>query len=77
MTPSNLGATNAFPIAFAHPYSPGMTLRQWLAGMALQGIACKYNFDPEDWKRSAEVAIGLTDALLIELSEGENAPTIT
>ena len=40
-TPINHGG-NAFPI----PYdaSPGMTMRQWYAGMALQGIMANTHF---------------------------------
>lgn len=45
---------------------PGMTMREWFAGMALQGL-CAHDGPPYSEDEIAEIAVGMADALLAEL----------
>lgn len=70
----------AFPVPFqnfetwAHGRNPvygvpGMSLRAYLSGQALQGICANPDCEPEDVKHNAIVAVRNADALLAALNE--------
>ncbi len=78
---SALGDTRAFPQPTS-PVQTGMTLRQYYAGLAMQGLLA----DPEDvpdteWPKGAKscaqavamLAVEQADALLAELERGKQA----
>lgn len=50
-------------------YVPGMTYRQWLVGMALQGLLA--NSNPHEWRHdlTSSTAIDFVDALLVQLEK--------
>lgn len=52
-------------------YIPGMTYRQWLAGMAMQGLlACNALYDgKEDSEKLTKDAVKHADALIKELEK--------
>ena len=59
----------AFPVAFAREH-PGMTLRDYFAAKAMQGIMAADGPDytyHSDVTSAAKVAVRLADALLLEL----------
>ena len=66
--------------AFPSPYcpdtdnggEPGLTVREWYAGMALQGIINGGNF--QAWKLDgiAKLAFDVADAMLAEAKKGGN-----
>lgn len=67
----------AFPVPEIGPYqSPaamkGMTLRQWLAGLAMQGLVSSGNV-PVDKRAVARVAFEYADAMLQFDKEGHSA----
>ena len=76
--------SSAFPYATNDPLSglitvnPGMSIRTWLAGIAMQGLLAnrgemaQSNNWPEFKKAFAKDAVQLADALLTELNEGTN-----
>ena len=49
---------------------PGMTLREWYAGMALAVLVAVPGSWPEDWKQNfTKTAVELADALIAELAK--------
>jgi len=50
-------------------YRGGLTKREWLAGMALQGLVAGPNIGDLSWDQVASDAVGYTDALLAELEK--------
>lgn len=69
---NTLADQQAFPIPGSEINNPepGMTYRQWLAGLAMQGIlAARPN--PKEWSEYAEACVDMADALIAEL---EKAP---
>lgn len=65
---------DAFPMANVSDIYPGMTLHQWYAGMALQGIISTVNFrGSETWKdRAVSESIYIADAMLAAYKEKMN-----
>ena len=67
--------TNAYDRAFPSTekaegaFNPGMTKREYFAAMALQGLCASDNFDSRYPSTTAEIAKGLADALVKELSK--------
>lgn len=47
----------------------GMSVREWLAGQALAGIAAREGHDQHQAKGIAEAAVAYADALLAELEK--------
>ena len=56
----------AFPVTDrnAGPASGGMTLRDYFAARALQGILSSPDGGPDDWQRVADAAYYAADAML-------------
>ena len=56
----------AFPVTDrnAGPASGGMTLRDYFAAAALQGILSSPDGGPDDWQRVADAAYYAADAML-------------
>ena len=70
----------AFPFsesAEMQSVNPGLTKREWLAGMALQGIVASDSVTGSNqskcWKESAQIAVGLADATIAALSRAARA----
>lgn len=63
----NLGETCAYPTG--HFGDPGMTLRQHLAGLAMQGITAHPEFGSGTFTGIAETAVKQADALIAELAK--------
>ncbi len=60
--------------AFADELNMGLTKREWLAGMALQGlIACEIVMVSGDATELAKFAVEHADALLKQLAESDGA----
>lgn len=61
---------DGFPL---HPSAPGMTLREWYAGLAMQGTAAAWRtsepVSPETLARAARGCVMMADALLAALAE--------
>lgn len=76
LTPERLGGS-AFP--YAPDCASGMTLRDWMAGMALQGLLAKQDLCPPAVERGedrigdryAHMAYGFADAMLAERKKGQ------
>lgn len=70
MTKDNGGP--AFPVVcMNNVWSHGMTMRDWFAGMALQGIIAKHGIAESAWQsiapdKNAELAYKMADAMLEE-----------
>ncbi len=67
------GDQTAFPVHggnhnFGIPF-PGMTKREYFAGLAMQGALANDNGPAGDWKQLAEHAVSAADALLFELEQ--------
>lgn len=61
------GNSAAFPVA--DDQFAGMTLREWYAGMAMQGLVKSYNFEgPEE---PADLSVQYADALLLALARNK------
>jgi hypothetical protein len=61
----------AFPSENAEKYLPGMTYRQWLVGMAMQGLLVHVSHVPENHlalhpERLAQRAVEIADAVQAE-----------
>jgi hypothetical protein len=71
----NIGERPAFPVSpsdiiGSYEPDPGMTYRQWLAGMVLQGLVARPLIDGSaSVEDRVEVAISYADALIEELSK--------
>lgn len=63
----HIGGSNDFDAEV----SGGMTLRQWYAGMALQGMMSNPDFSKDTYKDSATQAFEMADAMLAYLERGE------
>lgn len=52
----------------------GLTKREWFAGMALQGVIASFsnNFNVADPQDTAKTVLKFADALLAELSRGND-----
>lgn len=65
----------AFPVPYEH-MGGGMTLREYAAVAAMQGICAAYQnrcvFDKNDAEAWAEEAIFIADALIAKLEESNN-----
>ena len=62
----------AFPVVAHHEvYAKGMSLRDWFAGMAMQGINANPDWNENSWKDRAQNAYKAADALLTERSKQE------
>lgn len=73
MDKPSLGSRQAFPVPWPDgPPAPGMTLREYYAGLAMQGVCA--NSDSTDWTAAsvATVAVALTDALIAALEAKSN-----
>lgn len=51
-------------------YNSGMSLRDWFAGMALQGTAANPSFRKEKWETHAKASYEAADAMLAARTEG-------
>jgi len=50
-------------------FHPGMSLRDYFAGMALEGLCAKPGFDEETHKNLAEISYAYSDAMIKERSK--------
>jgi hypothetical protein len=67
------GKQGAFPKRADGAPQTGLTKREYFAGLAMQAIASKENYDIDyDFIRTARKSIKLADALLKELEKKEN-----
>lgn len=65
-----LADTPAFPVPApdGSGYYSGITVRQWLAGMAMQGmISCSHDNCPHDTESVVRYSLQFADALIIAL----------
>jgi hypothetical protein len=66
------GKQGAFPKRADGAPQTGLTKREYFAGLAMQAIASKKNYDIDyDFIRTAKMSIKLSDALLKELEKKE------
>jgi hypothetical protein len=66
------GKQGAFPKRADGALQTGLTKREYFAGLAMQAIASKENYDIDyDFIRTARKSIKLADALLKELDKKE------
>ena len=57
----------AFPVVAQHEvYAKGMELRDWFAGMAMQGMCANPEWNEESWHKIARDSYNAADALLAE-----------
>ena len=66
--------TSAFPLVepnAACSVTPGMSLRDWFAGLAMQGLIA--NRGTSYWKDTPALAYTMADALLAERQKGGDA----
>jgi len=74
---SNLSSQPAFPVCSSTEEHPGMTYRQWLAGMAMQGLLSKQGSAgrqtadeiEQSPDKCAEWSVQYADALIKELEK--------
>jgi hypothetical protein len=67
------GKQGAFPKRADGAPQTGLTKREYFAGLAMQAIASKENYDIDyDFIRTARKSIKLADELLKELEKKEN-----
>jgi hypothetical protein len=67
------GKQGAFPKRADGAPQTGLTKREYFAGLAMQAMASKENYDIDyDFIRTARISIKLADALLKELEKKEN-----
>lgn len=61
------GGGQAFPVAAHGAWQSGMTLRQWYAGQAMQGLLASLTSD-DDWSvvGLAQTAFAYADAMIAE-----------
>lgn len=71
MTAQQIGDRRAFPLNYPVGANFGMTYRQWLVGMAMQGDLCANSAGEWTAKECAERAIASADAILDELAKEE------
>ena len=64
---SSLSDQSAFPVNLPSGNSPGMTYRQWLVGMALQGLLANENAWEQSNKNVADFAIQAADETIKQL----------
>lgn len=64
------GSQPAFPAGRKMHEFCGVTLRQWYAGMAMQGIIAAPNGPAGDWEKCAGQAFRAADAMLEAENEG-------
>jgi len=77
MTAKELGEQMAFPLIDDGSVSTGMNLREYLAGLAMQGFTSNDGWaktvNPDDWdeyaERLADASVKIADALLKELTK--------
>lgn len=62
------GKQSAFATASDSRYQAGLTKREYFAGLAMQGLAFKFNAPDE---KLAEWSVKMADALLAELEKSE------
>jgi hypothetical protein len=67
MTTDKIGSEPAFPHYETHAngYRPGLTKREWLAGLAMQGM-CAGPKREYTKNQCAKEAVALADAMLLE-----------
>lgn len=73
MTMSTLADQQVYPTVEPNEWSPpsqelGMTLRQYYAGLAMQGILSSRP-NPKEWAEYAEACVDMADALIAELEK--------
>lgn len=66
----NLGDQPAFPVSSTSQQSPGMTIRVWLAGLAMQGRVVD---EEGSFQSRAKWAVQMADAVLAELEKDKSA----
>lgn len=67
MTAKKLGAECAFPTGAEG--DPGLTKREWLAGLAMQGVCSNEHHSMTNFGTVAGWAVKQADALLAELAK--------
>ena len=64
------GDKSVFPIK--HLMEDGITIRQYYAGLAMQGFICTYGSDSQpSSEESAKFAVEMADRLIAELNKSE------
>jgi hypothetical protein len=56
----------AFPVASGVIHNKGMSLRDWMAGMALQGMVANPYYDAHNAAEYSEYAYKVADAMIAE-----------
>jgi hypothetical protein len=76
MSTNHKAASYAFPsilnIYGIREEQTGMTLRQWLAGMAMQGMCANSTFSTTRMQLVAQMAVMQADYIIEELQKGGN-----
>jgi hypothetical protein len=69
--PESRADQQAFPSGnMEHGGYEGMTLREWYAGLAMQGLLASFKHDrPENIERWARDSVRIADALIAELTK--------
>ena len=70
----NNGAQQAYPFEHAANNAPGLTKREYFAGLAMQGLCANSKSPRNQPKYLAELAVGQADELLkaLEISNDNN-----